>query len=113
MTDLDEVKTPTFNHISKMKCYDIIFDSDIAKARCGFIKYKFIDEKIDKNMGDFYWVVEPGFEHRMDLISFKFYGTARYDWVLEQINNIKDPIRDITTGTRLKIFSEDHMLVSA
>jgi hypothetical protein len=112
MANLKEVKAPSFNSTSKMNSYDIIFDPDVEQARCGFINYRFVDAELNANMGDFYWAIEPGYEHRPDLISFKFYKTARYDWVIEQLNNIKDPIRDLVAGRRLRIFSEDHLLIS-
>lgn len=101
-------KTPVFKRGNKMRRYDMIFDEDVQQTRAGFFKkdlYKVV-EKSD----DFTWTVEPGYEHRMDLISYKFYGTSKYDWVIEEINNIKDPIKDITIGTKLRMFSQSRMI---
>jgi len=105
-----ESKFPTFEKTSKMKRYDIIFDKDISQNRAAFFNNKFTTVKYNENFGDLYWTIEAGFEYRSDLISNKFYGTSKYDWVIEQINNIKDPIKDLTIGTKLLIISSTRII---
>jgi hypothetical protein len=46
----------------------------------------------------------------MDLISYKFYNTSVYDWVLEDVNDIKDPIKDVVAGTILIIPLHSNLL---
>lgn len=103
-------KLPSFKKESKMKRYNVIFDEDVQQIRAGFFKKDLYKREISISGGDTYWIVEPGYEHRMDLISFKFYGTAKYDWVLEEINNIKDPIKDVIIGLKLKILSQSKII---
>jgi hypothetical protein len=40
---------------------------------------------------------------RPDLISYKVYGTVDYWWIVLFVNDIEDPLDDITAGTILKI----------
>lgn len=40
---------------------------------------------------DVYYTVEKGFENRMELISYKFYGTVLYSWIIMDVNNIINP----------------------
>lgn len=102
-------KKKTFKKGSKMRRYIQIFDEDVQQMRAGYYKkdlYKLNELKID----DTVWAVEAGYEYRSDLISFKFYGTAKYDWLIEDINDIKDPIKDLTIGVKLTIPSESRIL---
>lgn len=58
---------------------------------------------------DMLFVVTPEYENLPDLISFKFYGTERYMWVILLRNNIANPLLDITTGKRLFIPSQTRL----
>jgi hypothetical protein len=40
---------------------------------------------------DGYWTVAPEEEYRLDLISFRVYGTYRLWWVLALVNKINNP----------------------
>lgn len=102
----DKSQRPKFQNKSKMKKYQIIYDEDVGSMRCGFMN--FLDYSPDLN-ADIIWEVEPGFEYRTDLISKKFYNTSKYDWVIEQVNNISDPIKDIYTQRTLLIPSMDNI----
>jgi len=94
-----EAKRPYFNKNSRMKHYDIIFDSTIEQNRVAFYKYS----NIASSTNDQKYTVTKGTQHRLDLISVKFYGTAAYDWFIAEYNNIEDPIRDIKPGLKLII----------
>jgi hypothetical protein len=98
---------PRFSDKSKMRRYEILYDDTIEKMRAGFMRYASYSENLDT---DIYWEVEPGFEHRIDLISKKFYNTSKYDWALEQINDIKDPIKDLSQGKKILIPSKTNIL---
>lgn len=94
-------KIKTFKQGSKMLGYEQLFDEDIQQNRTGF-RVTDLRKTTDKVSNDeTVWSVEPGYEYRSDLISNKFYGTAKYDWLIEQINDIKDPIKDLVVGYKL------------
>lgn len=48
------------------------------------------------------FIVDPGCENRLDLVSYKFYGTPFLWWVLAKINNIQNPMY-LPTGVILRI----------
>ncbi len=100
-------KAPAFSRDSKMKKYNIIYDEDVKQMRTGFFASY---SGTTLNDDDTIWSVEPGFEYRTDLISNKFYGTSRYDWIIERINDIKDPVKDVTVGLKLRILSQSRIL---
>jgi len=89
-----------FPETSKMRNYELVYDDEVKQMRCGFYKNKTKDQNFDK---DYIWVIEPGYEHRLDLISLKFYETCKLDWFIADANNIKDPIRDIVAGRKIII----------
>ena len=47
--------------------------------------------------------VPAGFEHRPDLISYVFYDTPAYWWLLMSVNNITDPFEGFNTNDRILI----------
>lgn len=51
---------------------------------------------------DSFYCVERGYEDRLDLISFKFYGTALLWWVIAEVNGIDNPLL-VSSGTVLRI----------
>jgi len=103
-------KVPSFNKESKMARYNIIFDEDVQQIRTGFFNKNLYKTEINYKHGDTYWTVEAGYEYRTDLISYKFYGTAKYDWIIEEVNNIKDPIKDVVVGKKLIILSQSRIM---
>lgn len=94
-------KKPIFDRTSKMRRYEIYFDKKEGKNKCSF--YKILGKAIPFDSMDEIYTVEAGYEYRTDLISTKFYGTSKYDWVIEDVNNIEDPIKDIVAGKKLII----------
>lgn len=94
----NHVKTmPTFREASKMKHYDIFFDkSNDNNPTTGFFKFLSADKIISAR--SFKFIITAEFEHRMDLISYKFFRTTTRDWIIEAINDIKDPIKDLYVG---------------
>jgi len=103
-------KKPSFSKESKMTKYEIIFDNNINQMRAGFFNKNLYKTEINQNHGDTYWTIEAGYEYRTDLISYKFYGTAKYDWIIEEVNNIKDPIKDVKIGKKIIILSPTRIM---
>lgn len=48
-------------------------------------------------------VVQPGYEHRADKISYLFYSTPELDWLICWYNNISDPLQQLNVGDQIKI----------
>lgn len=103
----EQSKRPQFKQHSKMKRYELVYDEDVEKIRCGFMN--FIIDYVPNLPEDKFWSIEPGYEYRSDLISKRFYGTTRFDWVIEQINDVRDPIKDLTIDTKLLIPSKSNI----
>jgi nucleoid-associated protein YgaU len=58
--------------------------------------------KIRESSKDSFYSVESGYENRLDLISYKFYGTPFLWWAIALVNNIVDPL-DVGVGVVLRI----------
>jgi hypothetical protein len=101
-----KVQRPIFDKNSKMKRYEIIYDEDISSLRAGFMRFLTYVPNLNE---DTLWEVKPGFEYRTDLISKKFYGTTIFDWVIEQINDVRDPIKDVFIGRKLVIPTKENI----
>lgn len=95
-------KQPVFKKNSRMKNYSIIFDKEIMQNRPAFYKFN-VGSRITQTKSDEVFVITKGLEHRLDLISVKFYGTSVYDWIIAEFNNIEDPIKDIVAGKKIVI----------
>ena len=55
-----------------------------------------------KSRRDKIYVVEPDFEDRIDMVSFKFYNTPHLWWVIAEMNGIRNPMR-LEVGVVLRI----------
>lgn len=55
------------------------------------------------NLAPQYYMVTEDDLMRVDLISFKSYGTVRYWWLIAFVNKIQDPFNDLTPGQILEI----------
>lgn len=98
----DKSKKPSFDKSSRMRHYNIIFDKNINQNRVAFYNFNVVDNIVQDSQ-DENFVITKGFEHRLDLISVKFYGTSKYDWFIAQYNNIEDSIKDIVAGKKIII----------
>jgi hypothetical protein len=98
---MKQSKTPFFPKNSRMKNYQIIFDSNVKQNRVAF--YNFDANKMEYSKSDEIYTITKGMEYRLDLISIKFYGSATYDWLIAEYNKIEDPIRDIVSGKKIRI----------
>lgn len=48
-------------------------------------------------------MVTPEVKHRPDLISYAFYNTVDFDWLVLLCNNIKDPFESLNVGDLLRL----------
>lgn len=103
----NKAQKPSYSDRSKMRRYNIVYDEDIGTMRTGFMNFLKYYPSLEN--GDKVWEIEKGFEYRTDLISKKFYNTSQFDWIIEQVNNIKDPIKDVYVGRKLVIPSMENI----
>jgi hypothetical protein len=61
------------------------------------------------NPDDSSYVVEKKFVGRLDLIAATFLGEPRYWWVIAMLNNILDPVNEVTEGVLLYIPTVDRI----
>ena len=83
-----------------MRRYSIIQNDDASLA---ISFYNTIRNSYEYSSDDTIYTIEIDCQYRSDLISLKFYDTTIFDWVIEDINNIRDPIKDMAVGTKLYI----------
>ena len=57
---------------------------------------------IRETTSDSFYKVEAGFENRLDLISYRFYGTPRLWWAIAMVNKLYNP-RIVKSGIILRI----------
>jgi hypothetical protein len=72
----------------------------------GIDEYDFLYNNLSKFKTNYqvqYYRVEQRDLMRPDLISYKLYGTISYWWLLMMLNNIQDPLKDLTVGLLLTI----------
>jgi len=63
-------------------------------------------EDLDPNLYDVY---EWELDDTWFLISYKIYGTINLWWLICKMNDIQEPIKEIETGTRIKILKENYL----
>lgn len=86
---------------------------------CGIVKenslryFEIPDVKVEIKENDLRYIVKAGEEGRLDLISYKYYKTCDYWWVIAIANDIYFPF-DFTAGDVLiipeKIYIENEVL---
>lgn len=59
--------------------------------------------EIPETDGDVYYTITTDAESRLDLLAYKFYGNAKYYWMIGYANNIVDPLQPIKKGTTVRI----------
>lgn len=59
---------------------------------------------INSNLKFRYYDVPINEANRIDLIAYKFYGSAHYSWIISYYNNIEDGFT-VNAGQRIKIIS--------
>jgi hypothetical protein len=91
------IKPRRYVKISRYRIYRQIIDdnNDIYLETTNQVKID--DSKYDK-----YHEVEKSEENRLDIISYKYYNTPEYYWIIAMANNIVDPFV-IKAGDVLRI----------
>lgn len=88
-----------FNHISRYKgLRQVIHNPDDSDR---FIALE-TPNSIVSNAEFLYYDVPAIEENRLDLISYKFFGSAQYSWIISYFNGIEDGYT-VYEGQRLKI----------
>jgi len=72
------------------------------KSKSFIFKYDMTDPNLDLHDEEFI-ILEEKYVNRIDLIAFKFYENSKYWWLIALRNNISDPLKELTKGTRLLI----------
>ena len=78
------------NHYNRQRTYTDK-NGNIVSSR-----YEFFTYTEDKNI-----VLDK--EMSLDEISYKYYGTPLYYWLIGEANNIKDPFKKLRKGTTVKV----------
>lgn len=85
--------------MNRTRFYNIVINDSIPEL-----------DYLDNTLSAFTLKYEPTYyrvgeyeEARPDLISYKFYSTAKYWWILLLVNNIENVFEGIKTGTILQI----------
>ena len=67
-------------------------------------------ERLDVDLtGASYYAVQGSDIGRLDLISYRFYRTPNYWWVIALVNNIKNQFTDVVVGATLVIPKADEV----
>jgi len=90
-----------FNPYRSLKVYQ---DDDPTFGAVEFFEHLPV-RKIPHHQEDRIHVVRLDQEHRLDLVSWDYYGSVLWWWViyLAQDPPLEDPIKDIVVGTMLRI----------
>jgi len=96
---------PIYSTGSKMNAYSTFFDPKLGnRPNVGFMKNVSFTDEQKSRMQTF--IVTTEYEHRIDLISYRFFKTTMNDWLIETVNQIKDPIKEIVVGEMMYIPDE-------
>lgn len=60
-------------------------------------------QKIPYSKEDINFKVTIPCENRLDLISYQYYGTTKYWWVIAIASDISNPLTEVTNGKILRI----------
>ena len=83
-------------------------DSRYKNSKTIYTHNAILKDKPDKSVqifiksSDKYYTVDNTHEHRLDLISYMFYGDPTLWWVIAKASNILNPM-DVPQGTLLRI----------
>jgi len=78
------------------------FDKNLLTGQFTTLPSRDVLASTDAEEEDDHYVTKPEDRGRLDRVSYKFYHTERFWWVLGEINKVKNPLR-VPPGTVLKI----------
>lgn len=58
---------------------------------------------------DVIYEVPPAADCRLWLVSELFFGTQNLWWIIAELNNVKDPLAGVRSGTRLRIPTRERL----
>ena len=90
---------------SKFSRYTLGGTSEVANNKIEWWEKK----SIRADSTDIIYTVENFYQGRLDLIANTFYSEPRYWWIIAQINNILDPVNEITPGRVLRIPTKERI----
>lgn len=89
--------------------------SSLYKRDCRLVQGGVVEQSYDKlkwwereiyttnHPDDVEFKITTEYQNRPDLISFLFYGVAKYDWLILQYNNIIDIVDELSVGKTIII----------
>ena len=89
-----------FTSDSRYRLTTLHLDSKIAVGRLRLGSWKV--PQIDMTEYDWYLVKTEDID-RLDLVSYRAYGTSKYWWAIAYVNHIANPFEDLELGTNLRI----------
>ena len=104
------------SHLYKYDLEDV--NSGVYDAESRYFNYKFLKcgditdsvwieswerPEIPESDDDMYIEYQENQNNRLDLISFKYYGTVKLWWAIAVANDIQNPFEKIEKGTILRI----------
>jgi hypothetical protein len=67
---------------------------------------------LEEDTTDSFFIIESHYDGRPDLISYQVYNRPDLGWVLMDVNNIKNPLTELTIGLSLRIPSLKRVLLA-
>ena len=64
---------------------------------------KLVSDRYSLFSSDDYKIIELDRDLSLDEISFKYYDTPLYYWIIGEANNISDPFLKVKRGTKVKV----------
>ena len=92
-----------YNNVCRYTLLRTLRDSDTQKLYHENWNKKYVT--YDKSV-DTYIKVPRQYENRIDLLAYKYYGNARFWWIIALANEIIDPF-DLPVNTQLRIPPKD------
>lgn len=67
--------------------------------------------KIASHPSDEPYIIDPAYDQRPDLLSYRLYGSSRLWWIfaIRNPDEIIDPIRDFTTGKHIMLPAKERL----
>lgn len=91
------------NKLSRLKCLNLI-SSDYVNNGKQYIDISTLgDISFKKSSNDRYHRIEDRDINRIDLISYRYYGSVYLWWVIALANDIMDPLLGLSVGSIIRI----------
>lgn len=91
------VQLPAYSMWSATPAYNVVSDGEDA------VVFGLLQDAVVTDPSDLLYEVSHLSLHRLDLISYHFYGVPDLWWVIARVNQITDPLVGPPVGTTLRI----------